>query len=385
MGGVSASVPSDNAMAMASNPAQAGLFSLNKIASLSAYIRPSSSKAAQILSIHSSSGEVGLKLTRYLHTPFETSVGIGYLRSDVNIGGPYSGVSLYRDGPNYRLNDLTVGLGFEDIVKVGVGFTYRWGSSEELGTQSASSHDYGIMAQIPVIQLVEGQSEESVVPQSVLRPLLNCNLAFTERNLGESMSNNFYQADYLREAVMGLSFGAAIETGYEGRPWKLLSVLVAREADQPLLRDEIGVGSGLADPSTDYTVWPRYIDPYKNLILGISDGKVGIRSGIQVEAAEFLCVRFGSMNGSNVNPVPWYNGSITFGWGVRLKGILRLISLAHTYTEVSSPAVSYVVRHVDLEYDYSKIRYRENVGQYGSVGYFSNVSQSFYQLSLVIS
>lgn len=373
MGGVSASVPSDNAMALVSNPAQAGLFSLDKIASLSTYIRPSSSGYAQILSMRSSSGEIGVKLTRYLKTPFETSVGIGYSRSDIKTGGPSQFSALYMNGPYYRLNTLTVGLGLEDVVKVGVGFTYRWGSSTEIGTESAGSFDYGIIAQIPIIQLVEGRSEETMVRQSGLRPFLDCNLALAMRNLGESMKNYFYLIDYLREAVFGLNFETGIETSYNGRPWKLLSVVVAREADEPLLRDEASVSNGVTNYYSVYTGWPTYFNPYKDLILGISDANVGIRSGLQIEAAEFLYVRFGSMNGLDANPVPWYDRSSTFGWGVRLNGFLRLISAGETYTRMTSPVISYIVGHVDLEYDY------------GRVNYSKNVSQSFYQLSLVIS
>lgn len=380
MGGVSASVPSDNAMALSSNPAQAGLFSLNEIASLSAYIRPSSAEYAGISSMHSSAAEVGFKLTRYLSTPFKTSVGVGYSIEEMGIKGAQPDGRVFAYAPYYRLNSLTLGLGLEDIVKVGIGFTYGWGSSGDgfyTSNDNADTHAYGLMAQVPIVQLIEGQGEESTEPQSRLQPLLNCNLAFAMGDFLEAVIND--SEVLLRETVFGVNLEAGIETRNRGLPFRLISVLLAREADEPLLRGNFIEAFGFMYGNTVNTSRPTYFKSYENLILGTSDGKVGIRSGLQIEAAEFLYLRYGSMKGLDAYPSPWYNSSSTFGWGVRLDGLLRLLSMVKvgTYTQISRidvpPVLSCIVRHVNLEFDYSKVEYDENVSQF------------LYQLSLVIS
>ncbi len=206
MGGVAASFPSDNALAVLGNPAQAGLFSLHGIASVGADIpSPTYSDWWGHISQNSSAAELGLNISRYLETPFQFSVGVGYSRISPNVSGyPFNGA-----------DNLTVGVGFEDMVRVGLGFTYKWVSSnfqyqpQQTSTGSPNAYDYGAIVQVPIMAIIEGGNESIDRNQSALRPLANFNIAYAMKSLGGYLNYNSDPAlatGLPCQAVLGLNF-----------------------------------------------------------------------------------------------------------------------------------------------------------------------------------
>jgi hypothetical protein len=374
MGGVAASYPSDNALAVLGNPAQAGLFSLRGIASAGVNIPPPAySDWWGDRSQNSSAAELGLNISRYLETPFQFSVGVGYSRISTNV----SGYPFYRE--NNGADNLTVGVGLEDVVKVGIGFTYKWVSSnfqnqpDQNWEGSVTGYDYGAIVQVPIMAIIEGRHESIDRNQSALRPLANFNIAYAMKSLGGYLNYNSDPAlatGLPRQAVLGLNFEFGVDSRFDGLPWKILSIVFAREADEPLMRLDSTLdvmnGDSVFYYNNVYTNSPRYINLYKNFILGNSEGKVGVRTGIQVQTAEFLYVRFGATAGPNLKDIP------SFGIGVRLKGLLRLIYFIDGNQRPQSEFISFIMNHIDLQYDYSRLTYSAASGQ------------SFDELNLVV-
>ncbi len=383
MGGIEASLPSDNAVAQLANPAQTGFFSLHGIASMAAYL-PAYSSSSRIgngidaASMFSTAAEFGIDLQKYLQTPFKISAGIGYARTGADASG--GGELLQYDWQN-RADKLVMGLGFDDVVKIGVGMGFNWISSVNYfpgaGRASVVAHSYGAIVQLPVLRIIDGRSEEGAVDG--LRPTADLTVAYGMRNISEPFyynSNPASPAMLYRQALLGINFDLGFESTFEGQPWRIISVTLAREADEPLWRLDstlvvYTVGANRPDSVYNYinvpTNSPRYFNPYQNFILGNSLGKDGIRTGGQVQFAEFLYLRLGATAG------PVIGGSTMYGFGFRLKGLLRLLAVVENMPHPQGSVISFLMKHVDLRYDYSSVPFG-----YGGGG------QSYSELNLEI-
>jgi len=220
---------------------------------------------------------------------------VGYSR----IGTKVSGYPFYRE--NNGDDNLTVGAGFEYGVKVGLGFTYKWVSSnfqnqpQQSWEGSITACDYGAIVQVPIMEIIKGQHEANDRNRSALLPIVNFNIAYAMKNLGGYLNYNSDPAlatGLPRQAVLGMNFEIGLDSHLDGHPWKIISILFAREADEPLMRLDSTLdvmnGDSVFYYNNVYTNSPRYINLYKNFILGNSEGKVGIRTGFQVQAAEFF-------------------------------------------------------------------------------------------------
>lgn len=378
MGGIEASLASDNAVAQLANPAQTGMFSLHGAVSVAAYL-PSSSYYNQAGngnyrgSIFSSATEIGVDLQDYLKTPYEISAGIGYARTGVNESGGFE-----IDGPDItnRADNLTVGLGFSDEIRAGVGMGINWISSRESALIPSSlqhvagnvvAHSYGAMVQIPVAEIIRGAGAENYAAR--LRPIADIALAYAMKDFGGYLYYNSSPQPsgmLLRQADLGINLELGFESTFDGQPWKILSVTLAREADEPLLRPDstlavYTVGANQPDSvftyGNVYTSSPRYFNPYSNFISGSSQGRVGIRTGGQAQFAEFLYLRLGATAG------PYIGVTSTYGFGLRLKGLLRLLAVLELTPHAQDSFMSFLMNHVDLRYDYARVSYTGAGGQ----------------------
>lgn len=378
MGGVEASLPSDNAVAQLANPAQTGLFSLHGTISAASYLPISSydnqaGNGSYRGSLFSSATEIGVDLQDYLKTPYEISAGIGYARTGVNESGGFE-----IDGPDItnRANNLTVGLGFNDEIRAGVGLGINWISSRESALIPSTlqhvagnivAHSYGAMVQVPVAEIIRGASAENHAGRLKLNA--DITVAYAMKDLGGYLYYNSSPQPsgmLFRRADLGINLDLGFESTFDGQPWKILSVTLAREADEPLLRPDstllvYTVGANQPDSvftyGNVYSSTPRYLNPYSNLIAGSSQGKVGIRTGGQVQFAEFLYLRLGATAG------PYVGSTSTYGFGLRLKGLLRILAVLELTPHVRGSFILFLVNHVDLRYDYARISYAGGGGQ----------------------
>ncbi|MCL4539350.1 MAG: hypothetical protein M1378_07080 [Bacteroidetes bacterium] len=352
MGGVAASLPSDNAMAPMANPAQVGLFSLNGILSVGTYVSPTSySNWWGNQSVATSSAVAGMDLTGYMNTPFRVSIGLGYSRTGENSTG-YPYFKSYD-----QANDVSFGIGFNYFVNVGLGFGLNWISSsyqnQPLQNQesNATTYSYGGIVQIPVAEILQGEKKEGAIDNPTVQSIANLAVAYNVRDMGSIPDNSTL---FSRQGDLGINFEIGVESSFNGQPWKLLSVTLAREADESLTRADsvfytLNRGDSVYNYFEAYTSAIRHMSPFNNLIVGTYGTNVGVRSGLQIQAAEFLYLRFGKGAGSFVG------NYTTFGFGIRLRGLMRLLCLVSNDSNPKGFLMSLLTDHVDLQFDYSKM------------------------------
>ena len=119
MGGAGVSFISDNALATIANPAELGLFSLHGILSAS-YMPEIPGK------LNASAVDVGLNLGEFLRgLPFKMSLGVGY--SNPRYSYPATvGENFTNSVETDVANTLTIGIGLDYLVRLGLGYNLKW-------------------------------------------------------------------------------------------------------------------------------------------------------------------------------------------------------------------------------------------------------------------
>lgn len=255
MGGASASVISDNALATIANPAQLGLFSLDNRINAGTYLAnaswPSGFQATNN-SIFATALNAGLKLNRWSSLPVTVGFGAGYSRVHTDLNNfeviPFGGPQLIsRWQASQTMQSLTLSLGLDYWVRLGFGYNLKWINSKltsayptiDVGAAdgNAAAHDYGLFLDIPVVRIISNLNDGEIKIRHALSPVFDLSIAYAGRNIGDGI----YYIDpanthpFPREAVLGLSVVAGLKTQVDGEPWTLLSFTWAREAADNLV------------------------------------------------------------------------------------------------------------------------------------------------------
>lgn len=374
MGGNSTSLVSENSMSTIANPAQLGIFSLDHYLATGTYITDNGwqptfgySNTLRVTALN-----IGTNLEKSLELPFPVSIGLGY--SQVRLELERLDIPLSTDGPTiwgtWRTaqsgDNFSVSVGLDLGVRLGIGYTLKWISSHvsafdptlDIGSAegSATSYDYGALLDVPVTKIISRIENQDRGEDRIISPLLDVTIGYAGRNYGKGIS--YFGPGYVGLFPRQVSLGASVEIGItsslNSRPWKLLSFVWTREATDP----RTGYDSSLViDPVTGdtstvydqaYKMTPIGIRPYENLILGKSDGTVGIRKGWQAQIAEFIFLRIGSTTEIGQ---PTYS---TFGWGLRLDGMIRFLTAVVGNPLTTRSFLGLLGEHFDLQYDHSK-------------------------------
>lgn len=376
MGGASASVISDNALATIANPAQLGLFSLDNRFNAGTFLTktswPSGFQATNN-SIFATAMNAGLKLNRWLSLPVPFSFGAGYSRvyMDQNnfevipFGGPKI-ISLWQ--ALQTMQSLTLSFGLDYWVRLGFGYNLKWISSKltsayptiDVGPAegNAAAHDYGLLLDIPVVKILSKLKGSEIKAGRTLSPVFDLSIAYAGRNIGDGIHyiDPANTDPFPREAVMGLSTVIGLKSQVHGEPWTMISFTWAREATANLVAiDQVPAATPDMYGDTLYSYYMTYsykngigdISPIDNLIFGRSNGTVALSKGWQVQIAEFLYLRGGSYS----NPASAGYG--TLGMGLRLDGLMKILAAYDLVDINASGAAAFVVNHLDLQYDYS--------------------------------
>ena len=362
MGGIAATLPSNDAMAQLANPAQAGFFSLNGITSFGTNILSPSfmtyaGNGSGNVSPFSSAIEFGANLSGLFKSPLRISMGVGLARTNIENSGTFEvGSYLENDGSN----SITLGLGLEDQLKLGVGVGFKWMSSSVLTNYpggnmkgSVNSYDYGAIVQVPLEQIIFGWNTENFSEDGLFYlPIADLTAGYAMQDVGGYLKYNYGVPEILpRQGDLGISIDLGLESGFDGRPWKIFSVTLAREADESLVKLDSSVsvyqGNITYDYFNAYISAIREMSPYNDLIRGVAGGEVGVRSGLQFEVGECAYLRFGSMSGSVLASYK------TFGFGFRLEGFMRVLSVIENDTSPHSFLMSILLNHLDVRYDYA--------------------------------
>ncbi len=367
MGGVAASLTTDDAISNLSNPAQLGIFGLTNSLSLSTYSPktdwlPSFTSG---LSLDVAALSAGLKLNRYLNLPAPISVCIGFSQVYFDLGIfnrtlANSPTVVSRWHAYEKADLLSLGVGIDYVVKLGLGYSYKWidselapfGTEQEvgLGVAKVPACDFGAILQIPVVDIVSHFKRAPVTFSDKVSPLFNLTFGYAERNVGGGVSYGIQtQSDPLpRQGVLGWNFEVGLMSEVNHRPWKLFSFTWAREAEDVLvsvrtIKTVLTPGDTAYTNQFAYKSWLGSIRPIDNLVLGRTNGEIALQKGWQIQIAECLYFRGGS--NTDVGGLLYQ----THGESIKLNGFLKLVASLGIWNPHRGWG-AYLLNHVDLQY-----------------------------------
>lgn len=345
MGGTTASLPSNNALATITNPGQLGLFALNNLFSAEIYA-PKTQWLPPFhldgLTYYSEAVNAGVNLGNICRLPFSFSAGFGYSRIDLELGefiitdetGPEP---IGRYHGSEKSNNFSAGFAFEYYVRIGLGWNFKTIRSDLVNAAAkVTATDFGLLIGVPVMAIVSTLTKEEFEIAPKVTPLFDLSFGNVRSNVGGEVSYiDNAQADPLpRTAVIGGSIEAGLifRSGFSNR--KLVTITLIRQAEDLLVTrfsgSKFSYQTGLGDIA--------FVD---NVILGKTNPKVDIRKGWQLQVAEALYIRGGSVDGPGL-------AYATSGYSICLRGLARLVDSGNP-----RPAESWidvVTEHIDLQY-----------------------------------
>ena len=296
----------------------------------------------------------GVRLNDFVDLPLRVGLGVAYHRVDLNLGEfsvtNSSGPTVIGTFNSFEYaTGVTIGLGFEYLVKGGFGYTFRSISShlspigiEEggggTGVADVAAKDFGGYLSFPIVDLIEALPHNSGKNHTGVRAFADLSLGFAINNIGDQVVYvDAAQPDPLpRTARAGL--GAAAGVRYAG--WELVGATWSREGEDLLVvrKDsqnwEWEYQSGFGDLKFGH-----------NVIAGHSSDDVALHTGWQLQFGEFFTYREGAYRQSNWS---YETNGLTF----RLAGLLKGIALA-----AGSDAPSWLLflrDHLDVQYHRAK-------------------------------
>jgi hypothetical protein len=346
MGGISASVSTDNAMSVIANPGELGLLSMKNLLTAGTYTEKTKwlPQLPSGPTYNTSAINVGLDLARVTAFPIPISVGLGYSRVYVDLG------EFIANGPagHEKSESFSVGIGFDYLIKLGVGLNVKLIDSKLIpdnavvepgaGKGNGSAVDYGMMLKVPITEIVSASLAEPLELPRKLAPLLDVTMGYARSNLGDEISYaDPAQRDPLpRNATLGLSAEIGVVSKALSSDWKVLSSTWARQVEDVLVKR-------YPDEHFEYQGWFGDIKPFDNLILGKWGGNVVLRKGWQFEVGEIVSVRGGSF--TSIGPVVYR----TSGYSIRLSGLFKLLE-ALSPSSLASNWLLFVRDHIDIQF-----------------------------------
>ncbi len=273
---------------------------------------------------------------------------------------------------------LPIGLYY--YLRIGIGYGYHTVDSkvfDVLVTNSGMAHqlkdeaqvpssDYGAIVGIPVVDIYSRLNKRPVTITNDIRPLLDMTFGAVRRHVGPDVnySDPAYSGSLPRQAVLGWGLETGFATRFNGIPWKLITLSWAREASDVLVRtQEIVTATPQPDGGTSY----KYayipggfesgfgsIQPFENLLLGKTNGRITLDKGWEIQVAEFLYIRNGSSTG------PYGLIYSTSGGSLKLAGLVKLLSTLHL-VDAREGTLAFIADHLNLEYSYSGYTSSENL------------------------
>lgn len=361
MGGIGTAFPSDNAAATLDNPAQLGLFSLDGLFNANTGfhnpVGPTGFAATSWLDVNAFN--IGTALNRICKSlPFKAGAGLGYSNITSSSspiwlgGGPY-----ILENNVVTSNAISVGLGLDYLIKLGLGFSFKWVAARydfPVPASRTTGEDFGAIAHIPLSKLIAGTKEHMSSGHNGIEPLYGFTIGYAMRNLS---GYNFGGGTLPTEADLGWSVNAGFRSQVAGHRWEWLSFSWSEQAGSAPFNTDSIIGSisqapqGGPDTTWDYAL--RYqkglgrFDPWQELVIGRASATAGVRKGGQIGLGEFLYIRAGSITDA---------GRITystFGLGLRLDGFLKCLVFLNDL-DANAPVADFLLRHLDLQLDYGR-------------------------------
>jgi hypothetical protein len=359
MGGISSAFISAHPLAPTGNPAQLGLFSMANFANAGIFLAESNISPWSGLAFplyRALAVNAGVNLHDWSGLPL--GVGIGYSRIHLDLGeyivtSPTGPQEVGRVQSYEVADNISIAIGIDSGVKIGAGASIKFINSHlgALGTESGEAeaaasvtgYDIGLLLSVPAVEIASRAGANLTIPSLHIVPLLDLTVGFSKSNLGDRVTYvDPDQADPLpRQACLGAGVEGGIVSTLLPDGWKLLTAGLYREASDVLVLRH-------TDGTWEYTGGVGDVDFIDNVIAGKPGSTITQRKGWQIDAAEFLSFRGGSVQ----EPGAAYT---TTGFGVKLGGLLKAVS-AFTLQEKGS-WIGFIMENLDVRYDWSEFEY----------------------------
>jgi hypothetical protein len=365
LGGLGASIISDDPIVVLSNPGQIGITSFDHYFSSGVYL--SSNGLTQLYwtpdpTVFVGAANFGFVLNRYMKLPLGISAGFGFshVRADYGIFQVMNMTpdAEYISDTDEHSDNWSVGLGFDYHIRMGLGYTHKSIGSNLYfvprgeRVSEAAAYDLGMIAQVPVSGLIGEMTGGQIRLFGSLEPDVDVTLGYVNRNLGDQIVSwgLGYSTLLPRQAALGVSYRTRIIQHGPSMDWELLSVMFAREAEADLIHpEEIDTLTFRIDAPEHYETGAGDIQFFNNVILAKVNSSITRRQGLQIALGEMVVLRWGSVAGKE-------SPYTTTGFGLRLNGVLKLLyRLSPSF--LSSSIADFLFSHVDVGYDYSSKKY----------------------------
>jgi len=247
-------------------------------------------------------------------------------------------------------DNISLAIGIDSGVKIGAGASIKFINSHlgAVGSESGNGEgatdvtafDIGLLMKVPVLELASRAGASLAIPSLHIVPLLDLTVGYSKNNLGDRITYfDPNQADPLpRTASLGAGIEAGIVSTLVPDGWRLLSGGLYREAGDLLVKRH-------TDGTWEYTGGVGDVDFIDNVIAGRPGGTITQRKGWQIDVAEFLSFRGGSVH----EPYAEYT---TRGFALKLRGLLKALSAFAL--EKKGTWVDFLMENLDLRYDWSE-------------------------------
>ena len=379
MGAISSTLVTENALSTSYNPGYLGVYSQTHFFNAATYtstIPVSRPGYTTEPSYNASAANVGFNLDRLQDASLPLSIGLGFSTNSVK-GGVFSIPNMSPLPPDEfveieRSNMYSIGIAVNYFVQLGIGVTYKDIRSRVTNISSTypngrdfesngTAFDFGVFLKAPLLGLLSPPMEEGGLAMASTKPFLDITTSYNLQNVGPGMiqTDATVPDPFPRNATMGLGVKLGMTSHSRIQDWELVSLTAAREANDLLVSWHNQDTTWSADGQY-YTIDPSYpvydgiggsIQVANNLLLGKNNGKVEIRSGLQLNLGEILFLRLGSIE-HGVETMS------TSGFGIHLAGVWQLLGRADPDL-LDGGILGFLGYHFDLQFDYADVRSHE--------------------------
>lgn len=331
MGAVGTAFPTTDAFGFFYNPAQLGYFS--QTANFAAHFYP---VEVEFLSfsdntLSSLAISLGYNLNKVINLPI--SIGLGYMKANLQM--PMGFIS------QEKYHAYSLGIGFNYIFKLGLGFTYKKAESVISYIINESIHttatDYGMLLTFPIINYYNTLSNKTFRFTKNTFPFLDLSIGYAIKNKSDDeisyIDANF--SDPLpRVANLGYALSIGYNQNYENSTIQMFAINWSVEAEDILIKSN-RPGFSYQTPLSDVNVW-------QNIILAKGNSKVTRRWGLRIDFAEILQLGWGNLNGQG------FDNEKTGGFGIHTRGLFKFLK-ANSKNKI----INLFADHFDMKYFYT--------------------------------
>jgi len=335
MGATGTSIPTDDPYGFLFNPAQLGHTSQTTNLSFIFYPSKVNWLGFDGLTLSGIALNLGYNFKNLVGIPL--SIGFGFSNPELNY------TVFEKPGGKDYYNAYSLGIGIDYFVQLNAGVTYkditsilvdsRISEEPEYGRAEASTIDFGLLLDIPIIKLIDDKLSINIIDDIPIKPSFNFSIGYSQSNIGDEV---YYideaQSDPLpRTARLGYGISLGFDFLIDESPINVIKFDFSVDAEDILIeRDMYGFEyqSGIGD-----------IDISKNIIRIEGDDKVVTHSGYRIYLMETLAITNGKFSGRG------FDMSSTSGIEIRAKGLLKMLG---KYS--SNKTFEFIAKHFDLRY-----------------------------------